>query len=295
MMPLIILTNLFLLISRILAQSDQSVCNQELLDRSFVTLCGPSLCEPLLEINQDGTRPQEWPKSKDEVVHIVSSRKGDRFKVHTYKALDTTEFYYEESHVNGSIFVDTQTRYQKILGFGSTLTDSSCRNIDHLPNDTRERLINDYFSTESGIGLNLVKVPIGSSKYSYTNYVLDQPDDNHIELSPYDIDHRIPLITDAIKAAGKFKNRFKILASSATAPPEHKDNNRLVHGGCLSKDKFENYASYLTGFLTAYKAQGLNIWALLVSESPVSVGQDKNINDSLDYNSMSMKPSEAAI
>lgn len=293
-MPPNILIYLVLMASGILAQNNQPTCNQDLLDRSFVTQCGPSFCEPLLESDQDEKRPQEWPASKDEVVHIVSSRGGDRFKVHTYKAIDTTEFYYEESHVNGSIFVDTQTKYQRVLGFGTTLTDSSCRNVDELPNDTRERLINDHFSTDSGIGLNLVKVPIGSSKYSYTNYVLDQPDDNHVELSPYDTDHRIPLIKDAIKAAGKFKNRFKILASSATAPPEHKDNNRLVHGGWLRKDKFNAYASYLTGFLAAYKAQGLSIWSLLVSESPVTVAHFKDANDSLDFNSMAMRPSDAA-
>lgn len=289
----IIFIYLIIFISETCGGDSQPVCNQDLLDRSFVTQCGPRFCEPLFENDQDGKRPPEWPTSRDEVVHIVSSRGGDRFKVHTYKAMDTTEFYYEESHVNGSIFVDTQIKYQRILGFGSTLTDSSCRNVDDLPNDTRGKLINDYFSTESGIGLNLVKVPIGSSKYSYTNYVLDQPDDNHVELSPYDTDHRIPLIKDAIKAAGKFKNRFKILASSATAPPEHKDNNRLVHGGWLRRDKFGDYASYLTSFLSAYKVQGVSIWSLLISESPVSVALDKNANDSLDFNSMAMRPSDA--
>lgn len=266
------------------------VCNQDLLDRSFVTQCGPSFCEPVLD--EEYKKVNEWPTSKDEVIHIVSSRAGDRFKVNTYKAMDTTEFYYEESHPNGTIFVDTKVKYQKILGFGSTFTDASCANINDLPDNIRKKLIEDYFSTENGIGLNLIKIPIGSSKYSYTNYVLDQPDKHQIELSPYDTDLRIPIIKDAIEAAGKVKSRVKIIASSATAPPELKDNNRMVRGGSLKQNKFDEYASYLNGFVAAYKAHNLKVWSLILSESPVTISSIRDANSTLDYNSMAMKPSE---
>lgn len=270
----------------------QATCNQDLLDRSFVTQCGPSICEPVLETrSEDGTKPNEWPTNNGEVVHIVSSRAGDRFKVNIYKAIDRTDFYYEESHVNGTIFVDTNTKYQRILGFGTTFTDASSTNADDLPDDIREKLINDYFNTDVGIGLNLIKVPIGSTKFSYTNYVLDQPDKDHVELSPYDIDHRIPLIKDALNAAGKFKNRVKIIASSATAPPECKQNNQLIHGGLIRQDKFTDYAAYLTGFVSAYKTHSLSIWSMILSESPVTSTQ--NSNETLDYCSMYMRPSDS--
>lgn len=287
--------NLFLFCIQILILlieviAGKEVCNQDLLDRSFVTQCGPNICEAVIE--GESKKTNEWPTNKDEVIHIVSSRAGDRFKVNTYKAIDTTEFYYEESHVNGTIFIDTETKYQKILGFGSTFTDASCANINDLPDDIREKLIKDYFNPEDGLGLNLIKIPIGSTKYSYSNYVLDQPDNHQIELSPYDTDHRIPIIKDAIKAAGKLKNRVKIIASSATAPPELKDNNMMVRGGSLKQDKFDAYASYLNGFVAAYKAHNLKVWSLILSESPVTVANNKDANDTLDYNSMDMKPSE---
>lgn len=266
-----------------------SECNKDLLDRSFVTQCGLSNCEPLL----DSAKTSEWPSSKDEVIQIVSSRDEDqRFRVIVHKAFDTTEFYYEESHVNGTIFVEPNIKYQRILGFGTTLTDASCKNIDDLPEEIRSKLVNDYFGTESGIGLNLIKVPIGSTKYSYTNYVLDQPDAQQVELSPYDIDQRIPIIKDAIKAAGKLGNRVKVLASSATAPSEYKDNNKLIHGGYLRQDGIKGYADYLVGFIKAYKTYDLNIWSLILSDSPLSIAEYGNSSDSLDYCSMAMKPSD---
>lgn len=292
----VVVIGLHLLIGRWRAHGADE-CSQDILDRSFVTQCSPVICEPVLERNghngsiEDTIR--EWPTNKDVVVHIVSSRRGDRFQVHNYKAIDTTEFFYEESHVNGSMFVDTGVRYQRILGFGTTLTDASCTNVDTLPEETRARLISDYFSVEDGIGLNLIKVPIGSSKYSYSNYVLDQPDTGQVELSPYDIDHRIPLIKDAMKSAGRWKSRMRILASSASAPPEYKESGRMVQGSFLRQDRSRDYAKYLTGFIEAYRGHDLNIWSLVLSEWPVSTERDVGQNDTMNYNSMAMKPTQA--
>lgn len=267
-------------------------CNQDILDRSFVTQCSPVVCEPVLENENDKKPGDDWPSNKEEIVHIVSSRRGDRFKVHKYKAIDTTEFFYEESHVNGSMFVSTNVKYQRILGFGTTLSDAACTNADTLPEETRHKLISDYFSVGDGIGLNLIKVPIGSSKYSFSNYVLDQPDNNQVELSPYDIDHRIPLIKDAMKVAGRWKSRMKILASSASAPPEFKEGNRMVQGSYLRRDRSQEYAKYLIGFIDAYKSHELDVWSLILSESPVSIDRDNGRNDTLNYNSMAMKPTQ---
>lgn len=290
---------LYLLI-RVWHAHSANECNQDILDRSFVTQCSPVLCEPVLEQDYgndtDGISKRsagDWPRTKDEIVHVVSSRAGDRFRLHRYKAIDTTKFFYEESHVNGSMFVNTNSKYQRILGFGTTLTDASCTNVDTLPEDTRDRLISDYFSIDEGIGLNLIKVPIGSSKYSFSNYVLDQPDNNQVELSPYDIDHRIPLIKDAMKIAGRWRSRIKIIASSASAPPKFKESNRVVQGSYIRRDRSEDYAKYLMGFIDAYKSHDLNIWSLILSESPVSIDKDSGRNETLNYNSMALKPSQA--
>lgn len=284
-------------IGLIRATYQASECNQDILDRSFVTQCGTNFCEPLIELDEKtNKKPDEWPSSREEIIQIVSTRKGDRLKISKHKSIYTNSHYYEESHINGTIFVDTQTQYQKVLGFGSTLTDASCVNVDDLSDDLRSKLINDYFNPDEGIGLNLIKIPIGSTKYSYTNYVLDEPDSSQVELSPYDINNRIGIIKDALKSAGKFKNRIKILASSTSAPPEYKDNNRMIYGGYLRQDKFDDYARYLTSFIASYKPHDLNIWSLIISELPASISQDvlQSVNETLNYNSMAMRPSDAA-
>lgn len=275
------------------AQGSQTPCNQDILDRTFVTQCGTTVCEMLLEPGKNGERLNEWPKTKDEVIQVVSSRGGERFNVKSHKAEEDYSTYYEMFHANPTMFVDPNTKYQRILGFGTTLTDASCKNVDDLPDEIRDKLIKDYFSTESGIGLNLLKIPIGSGKYSYTNYVLEEPDSKEVELSPYDLNHRVPLIKDALQAAGKFKNRVKLIASSASAPPNYKANNQLVHGGSLRQDRIGDYANYLNNFVAAYRSHELNIWSLILNESPVSVARERDANDKLDYNSMAMSPTDS--
>lgn len=279
---------------------NESICNQEILDGSFVTSCRQSFCENLFDgqssrsSNLSQRELDDWPRTSDEVIQISSSRAGDRFKITKYKAFDTLEYFYEESHVNGTIFVDTDVKYQRILGFGSTLTDSSCVNLNDLPAELRSRVIQEYFGVENGISLNILKIPIGSTKFSYTNYALDQIDgDNRkTELSAYDIDHRIPLIREAMDAAGRFKNRIKLIAYSPTAPGPLKDNKKLINGGFLVPNKIPNYASYLLGFVEAYKERELDIWSLILSESPATILSFKDKTDELNYNSMKMRPTD---
>lgn len=272
--------------------SQKSECNQDILDKTFVSKCNPSVCEPAIEGLNTSSSQDEWPSTSAEIVQVVSSRAGQRFAIIRHKAFDTNQYFYEESHVNGTMFIDTEVKYQKILGFGTTLTDASCKNVDDLPDEVRAKLISDYFSPTLGIGLNLIRVAIGSTKYSYSNYALDRPDSNQVELSPYDADHRIPLIKDAMKAAGKLKNRIKVIASSASAPPEFKANNQLIRAGYLRDDRINDYASYLVNYISSYKSHAVDIWALIISEAPVTTARDSEFNDTLDYSSMSMKPSQ---
>lgn len=290
---------IFYLLSILCSPSNANKCDQEVLDGSFVTVCGLNKCEDLFEINSEAPHvsnqiSSEWPKTKDEVIQISSSRAGNRFKITRHKAMDTIEFYYEETHVNGTIFVDTNVTYQRILGFGSTLTDASCANLDELPKDLRKRLIDEYFGIDKGISLNLLKIPIGSTKFSYTNYALEHPDGQNkmVELSSYDIDHRIPLIKDAMESAGRYRNRIKLVAFSPSAPTYLKDNNQLIHGGSLKSDNIDAYASYLLGFVEAYRSHDLNIWSMILSEAPATIGRYSDKFDELDYNSMAMRPSD---
>ncbi|KFP97931.1 Glucosylceramidase, partial [Leptosomus discolor] len=65
--------------------------------------------------------------------------------------------------------LDTAQRYQKVKGFGGSVTDSAAINIQSLSKDAQNNLLRSYFS-EEGIEYNLVRVPMASTDFSVRLY-----------------------------------------------------------------------------------------------------------------------------
>ncbi|NWX12788.1 GLCM Glucosylceramidase, partial [Aegotheles bennettii] len=65
--------------------------------------------------------------------------------------------------------LDTAQRYQKVKGFGGSITDSAAINIQSLSQDAQNHLLRSYFS-EEGIEYNLVRVPMASTDFSVRLY-----------------------------------------------------------------------------------------------------------------------------
>ncbi|NWY07405.1 GLCM Glucosylceramidase, partial [Nothoprocta ornata] len=67
------------------------------------------------------------------------------------------------------LVLDTARRYQRVKGFGGSVTDSAAINILSLSRGAREQLLRSYFS-EEGIEYNLVRVPMASTDFSVRLY-----------------------------------------------------------------------------------------------------------------------------
>ncbi|NXK88876.1 GLCM Glucosylceramidase, partial [Formicarius rufipectus] len=65
--------------------------------------------------------------------------------------------------------LDTAQRYQKVKGFGGSITDAAAINIQSLSKAAQNHLIRSYFS-EEGIEYNLVRVPMASTDFSVRLY-----------------------------------------------------------------------------------------------------------------------------
>src|SRR5579872_430019 len=62
-----------------------------------------------------------------------------------------------------TIKIDSTVKYQKITGFGAALTDSAAYLISELPASSRNTLMENLFSPSAGIGLNMVRSPMGAT------------------------------------------------------------------------------------------------------------------------------------
>jgi hypothetical protein len=191
-----------------------------------------------------------------------------------------------------TIALDDTARYQRFVGVGGVMTDTSAWLIhDELDTATRDALMNDLFGA-TGIHLGFTLVPMGASDftrygrpYTYDDMPAGQTDP---QLTGFSIAHDEPYILPILRQMLQINPHTTLMATPWTAPPWMKDNGAYddIGGqGTLSSSAFQAFASYFVKFLQAYAAQGVPVSAI----SPVN-----EPNSSASFPSMWFpEPSEA--
>ena len=170
----------------------------------------------------------------------------------------------------GAIVVDDSTAYQRVLGLGSSLEHSTCYNLSLLPPDERERVLESLVHPTRGIGMNLMRLCIGTSDFAPGPFYTydDMPEgEEDLRLERFSIERDREYILPAIKAAQRLNARLRFFASPWTPPPWMKTNGRYG-GGSLRPERYPQYAEYLVRFIEAYRAEGIEIHAITVQNEP---------------------------
>ena len=184
--------------------------------------------------------------------------------------------------------VDPTRRYQRMTGFGASMTDSSAYVLSSLPATARKSIMTDLFSTTEGIGLSMLRQPMGASDfavgqaYSYD----DQPSGKtDADLSDFSIAHDRAYILPRLKEAYAINPELSFMASPWSAPGWMKDNGSLVQGSL--REKYEKaYAQYFVTFVRAYAKAG-------IPTDYVSL-QNEPLYEPEDYPGMGVMPDQAA-
>ena len=88
------------------------------------------------------------------------------------------------------IQVDADTKYQTMDGFGASFTDSSAWLVQHQLDDAaRDEVMRDLFDPASGIGLSMVRQPMGASDFTVDGAVLRPTATTDATLAHFSIDH----------------------------------------------------------------------------------------------------------
>ena len=170
------------------------------------------------------------------------------------------------------IKINPEQKFQKIIGFGGSFTESSAYLLNKLSKRNREKILKAYFS-EEGANYSLTRTTIASCDFSLKNYTYAPvPEDKNLEHFSVkeDLDDLVPMIKEAQKIS---KNGFKILASPWTSPPWMKDNNSWIGGKLLPKYN-ETFALYFSKYLTEYEKLGIPIWGITVINEPHGNGNN---------------------
>ncbi len=187
-----------------------------------------------------------------------------------------------------NIEVDASLRYQEYLGVGAAFTDATAQVFEtRLRKQARQALLRELLGPPPGLGLNLMRVPIGATDFSSAHYSLDDrplgetdPALEHFALGP-DGERQLALV----HAAHAINPQLRLIASPWSAPGWMKNTGSLIAGRLLAP-YYEAFADYLLRFADLYREAGVPLYALTVQNEP---GYEPH-----DYPGMRFDPAERA-
>ena len=177
------------------------------------------------------------------------------------------------------IVIYKEKKCQKIIGFGGSFTDSSAYLIqDVLSKVDCDDVMNLLFDAEKGIGLSVIRNPMGASDYARTIYSYqDSKDDT------FSIDHDKAAIIPLTRQAVSLNPETTIMASPWSAPGWMKTSG-VMNGGKLLEEYYAAYATYFVNYVKENAQHGLEIAYVTPQNEP--------LYEPLHYPSMHMSVEE---
>jgi O-glycosyl hydrolase len=216
--------------------------------------------------------PAATPASADAAPAKASVWLTD-LSTHTHLAKQPSVTWKTGPAPSGStITVDTTRTYQPMTGFGASFTDSSAWLVGTKLDPTqRDALMRDLFSRRDGIGLNVLRQPMGASDftvhgdYSYDDLPAGQTDP---ELAHFTVDHDRTYTIPLLKQARGLNPQLAVMATPWSPPGWMKTSDSMVTGR-LRADAYQPYADYFAKFLKAYAAAGVPVRYVTPQNEPL--------------------------
>lgn len=162
--------------------------------------------------------------------------------------------------------------FQKIDGFGYTLTGGSASLIYQLPIKERKNLLLELFRNgPNSIGISVLRIGIGATDldsmvYSY-NDLSNKKEDLNLENFSIEMEKRdkIPLLKEILQ----INPQLKIIATPWSPPVWMKDN-ASSKGGQLKAQYYAVYAKYLAKYIHSMQKEGIPIFAITPQNEPLN-------------------------
>jgi glucosylceramidase len=184
--------------------------------------------------------------------------------------------------------VDPAKSYQQMEGFGASITDSSGWLLfNKLDGSQRKELMEKLFDRNRGIGLNIVRQPMGASDFALDDYSYDDVPAGQTdpELKHFSVGHDLAYVIPSLREALAVNPQLKIIATPWSAPGWMKSSGEMI-GGTLLPAHYETYANYFVKFVQSYEAAGVPTFAVTMQNEPLYIPKD--------YPGMGMSAAEQA-
>jgi glucosylceramidase len=169
--------------------------------------------------------------------------------------------------------VDTNTRYQTIMGFGGCFSEMAWDAVSALSTAGRDSVIRAIFDT-SGLNYTFCRMPIGSNDFADSYYSLDDVAGDN-SMTNFSLKRDSTKLIPFIRAAQVYKPNLRFWASPWTPPSWMKNNNNYYNTGTASQNSMKSdattltaYALYLSKAVQEFKKAGINIEYITCQNEP---------------------------
>ncbi|ATY34037.1 glycoside hydrolase family 30 protein [Sphingomonas psychrotolerans] len=155
-----------------------------------------------------------------------------------------------------ALMVDPARRYQRMVGFGASITDASAWLIQRMTEDQRKALLAELFGPAPGLNFSFTRLTIGASDFSRSHYSYDDmpkgqadPALAHFSIAPARED-----VLPVAKAARAINPGLAVMVSPWSAPGWMKTRDSLIKGS-LRASAYAPFASYLRRTVQDFSAE----------------------------------------
>jgi glucosylceramidase len=171
-----------------------------------------------------------------------------------------------------TVTVDPSRSYQRMDGFGASITDSSAHVLYELGRQRRAATMRDLFSPTDGDGLSLLRQPMGASDFvDGPFYTYDDLPAGHTDygMHHFSIAHDRKQILPLLRQALALNPALKIIATPWSPPAWMKTPASLIGGRLIDDSRiYQAYATYFVKFIRAYRDAGVPIYAVTLQNEP---------------------------
>ena len=165
------------------------------------------------------------------------------------------------------VFVKPSRTYQTIEGFVGSFNELGWVALSKASKSDAQGVIEALFS-EEGCAFNLARIPIGASDFALDYYSLDDTPGDY-DLKNFSLERDRQHLLPFIKAAMAVRPDLKCWASPWTPPEWMKDNNFYSKGSLRWEPRvLSTYANYFAKWIKAYRAEGVNLYAVSPQNEP---------------------------
>ena len=183
--------------------------------------------------------------------------------------------------VGNLISLQKNVQYQTMGGFGFAMTYSTCYNLMQMHPRDRHAFLMRTFSPTTGYGVSYVRMSIGCSDFSSTEYSLcDTRGLENFQLHSDELNYVIPILQEVLA----INPDLKIIGTPWTCPRwmKVKDLTSLEPynswtSGQLNPACYDDYAQYFVRFVQAMAEHGIPIHAVTPQNEPLNRGNSASL------------------